>query len=69
MIRKVYEVDSLCCASCGGKMSIISFIEEPKIIDRMIALLKLTFEAERPPPPHNVQQEILMAAEESGEYF
>ena len=28
-----------------------------------------TFEAERPPPPHNVQQELLMAAEERGEYF
>jgi hypothetical protein len=31
-------------------MSIISFIEEPKTIDRIIRHLKLTFEAERPPP-------------------
>ncbi len=29
----------------------------------------LTFEAERPPPPRVVQQDLLIAAEESGEYF
>jgi len=69
MIRKVYEVDPLLCPSCGGKMSIISFIEEPKTIDRIIRRLELTFEAERPPPPHHVQQELLTAAEEKGEYF
>jgi len=38
-------------------------------LSRIIRHLKLTFEAERPPPPHNVQQELLMAAEESAEYF
>jgi len=69
MIRKVYELAPLICPSCGGKMSIISFIEEPKTIDRIIRHLELTFEAERPPPLHNVQQELLIAAEESGEYF
>jgi hypothetical protein len=50
-------------------MKIISFIEEPKTIDRIMRHLELTFEAERPPPPHNVQHELLMAVEESGEYF
>jgi hypothetical protein len=30
---------------------------------------ELTFEAERPPPPRVVQQDLLIAAEESGEYF
>ena len=69
MIRKVYEVNPLLCPSCGGKMSIISFIEDHKVIDRIIGHLKMTFEAERPPPLQNVQQELLMAAEESGEYF
>ena len=69
MIRKVYEIDPLLCPSCGGQMKIISFIDDHKVIDRIISHLKLTFEAERPPPPHNVQQELLMAAEESGEYF
>jgi len=69
MIRKVYEVHPLRCHTCGGQMSIISFIEEPKTIDRIIRHLELTFEAERPPPPHHFQQELLMAAEERGEYF
>jgi len=69
MIRRVYEVDPLLCPSCGGRMRILSFIEEPKTIDRIIRHLELTFVAERPPPPHQVQQELLMAAEESGEYY
>ena len=50
MIRKVYEIDPLLCQSCGGLMSVVSFIEEPKTIDRIIRHLELTFEAERPPP-------------------
>jgi hypothetical protein len=69
MIRKVYEVDPLLCPTYGARMRVISFIEEHKVIDRIIAHLELTFEAERPPPPRIVQQELLMAAEESGEYF
>ncbi len=50
-------------------MSIIAFIEDHKVIDRIIDHLKLTFHAERPPPPQIVQQELLMAAEERGEYL
>jgi len=52
-----------------GSRRIISFIEEPKIIERIIRHLELTFEAERPTPLKIVHQELLMAAEESGEYF
>jgi len=48
-------------------MRIISFIEEPQTIDNIIRHLELTFEAERPPPPRVVQQNLLMAAGESGE--
>jgi len=69
MIRKVYETDPRLCPRCGGQMRIIAFIEEPKVIDRIIGHLKLTFEAERPPPPQSVQQELLMAAEERENYF
>lgn len=69
MIRKVYEVDPLCCPSCGGQMRVISFIKEPKVIDGIIASLKLSFEAELPSPPYIIQHELQVAAEESGEYF
>ena len=68
MIKKIYEVDPLVCPACGGRMKIISFIEDHKVIDRIIGPLKLSFIAERP-PPQVVQYELLMAAEESGEYF
>lgn len=69
MIKKVYQIDSLICPQCGGRMRIISFIEDHKVIDKIIAHLKLTFHAERPPPPQIVQKELLMAAEERDEYF
>ncbi len=69
MIRKVYEVDPLICPSCGGRMRIISFIEKPKVIDRIIRYLKLTFQAERPPPPRGVQQQLLRTAEKKGGIF
>ena len=50
-------------------MTIISFIEDHKVIDKIIAHLKLTFLAERPPPPQSVQQELLKAAEERGVFL
>ncbi len=48
---------------------VISFIEDPKAIDKIICHLRLSFLAERPSLPNYVQQELLMAAEGSGEYF
>jgi len=39
------------------------------VVDRIIDHLKLTFVAERSPPPHIAYQEVLMAAESGGEYF
>lgn len=50
-------------------MKIIAFIEDHKVIDRIIGHLKMTFVAERPPPPQVIQHELLMAAEERGEYL
>jgi len=36
MIRKVYETDPLLCPSCGAEMKIITFIEDHKVIDKII---------------------------------
>ncbi len=69
MIRKVYEINSLLCPHCSAEMKVIAFIEDHKVIDNIIDHLKLRFHAERPPPPQVVQKELLVAAEESGEYF
>jgi len=68
MIRKVYEVDPMICARCGGRMKVVAFLAEYAVVDRIIRHLKLTFAAEKPPPAHAFEQVELMAAEESGEY-
>ena len=69
MIRKAYEVNPLLCPECAAEMKIITSIEHHKVIDKIIRHLKISFMTERPPPPHVVQQEPLVAAEERGEYF
>jgi len=50
-------------------MCIIAFLTDYAVVDRIIAHLKLTFVAERPPPPHVGYQEILVAVEAPADYF
>ena len=69
MIRKVYEVDPMVCPKCGGTMKVIAFITEYAVVDRIIDYLKLRYVADKPPPPHVLEQVALAAAEESVEYF
>jgi ribosomal protein S27E len=66
MIRKV---DPMVCPQCGGKMKIIAFLTDYAVVDRIINHLKLSFVADKPPPPHAAYQEVLMAAETGAEYF
>jgi len=68
MIRKVYEVDPMSCPQCGATMKVIAFLTDYVVVDRIINHLRLTFVADRPPPPHIAYQEHLMAAEASSEY-
>ena len=51
-VHPTFEVDPLTCPKCQGKMCIIAFITDYAVVDRIINHLKLTFMAERPPPPH-----------------
>jgi hypothetical protein len=67
--RKVYEVDPMLCPQCGGQMKVIAFLTDFSVVDRIINHLKLTFVADKPPPPQVAYQELLMAAETSAEYF
>jgi hypothetical protein len=69
MIRKVYEVDPIICPQCGGQVTVIAFLTDYAVVDRIINHLKLTFVADRPPLPHIAYQEVLMAAEPPAEYF
>ncbi|MGM0465839.1 MAG: hypothetical protein ACQERH_05335 [Acidobacteriota bacterium] len=59
----VHSIDPLICPKCGGSMRIVSFIEDHKVIDKIIKHLNLTFKATRPPPP---QAQLLAAEELSG---
>jgi ribosomal protein S27E len=54
---------------CGGIMKVISFLTDYPVVDRIIHHPRLSFVAERPPPPHIVCREVLVAAETSAEFF
>jgi len=69
MIRKVSEVDPLICVKCGGTMKVIAFLTDCAVVDRIINHLKLSFVADKPPPPQIVYQELFMAAETSAVYL
>ena len=63
------KVDPMLCPKCGGRMKVIAFLTDFSVVDRIIGHLKLTFVAERPPPPRVASQELLMAADPPAEYF
>jgi len=48
-IRKVYETDRLTCPKCQGEMRIISFIEQPDVIKKILQHLGLWEESHAPP--------------------
>jgi len=51
---KIYEVDPLICPRCGGDMRIIAFIEDYKIVKKILDYLGIyEFERKRPPPKIN----------------
>jgi hypothetical protein len=51
LIRKVWAADPLACPKCGARLRIISFIENPSVIEKILRHLKLWDPLERPPPP------------------
>ena len=51
LIQKIYEVDPLLCSQCGDKMRIIAFIEDYKIVKKILDHVGIyEFERKRPPP-------------------
>ncbi|MGQ9673176.1 MAG: acid--CoA ligase [Candidatus Aminicenantales bacterium] len=50
-------------------MRILAFLTDYAVVDRTIHHLKLRFVAGRPPLPHVVPQEVIMAPEPGGDYF
>lgn len=54
LIMKIYEVDPLICPRCGGDMRIVAFIEDYKIVKKILDYLGIyEFERKRPPPKIN----------------
>jgi hypothetical protein len=53
LIQKIYETDPLCCPKCSGKMKILSFIEDPEVIKKILKHLGLWDIKARPPPKAN----------------
>jgi hypothetical protein len=51
LIRKVWAADPLACPKCGARLRIISFIDNPSVIEKILRHLKLWDPPERPPPP------------------
>jgi len=51
LIKKIYEVDPLICPNCKGQMRIIAFIEDYKVIRKILDWLGIDeFRRDRPPP-------------------
>ena len=50
LIQKIYEIDPLCCPACSGKMKVISVIERPDVIKKILRHLGLWDRKARPPP-------------------
>ena len=51
LIKKIYEVDPLICPKCGGQMRIIAFIEDYKVVKKILDYLGIDeFKRDRPPP-------------------
>ena len=54
LIQKVYEVDPLICPKCQGAMSIISFIEELDIIEKILRHINWHLDLRNHDPPKPV---------------
>jgi len=51
LIKKIYEVDPLVCPKCGGNMRIIAFIEDYKVVKKILDWLGIyEFKRDKPPP-------------------
>ena len=51
LIKKIYKVDPLICPKCKGQMRIIAFIEDYKVVRKILDYLGIDeFKRDRPPP-------------------
>ena len=62
LIKKIYEVDPLVCPKCGGDMRIIAFIDDYKIVRKILDWLGIDVSLKEtdPHPRHLLRQTHLM---------
>jgi len=58
LIKKVYETDPLTCPKCHGEMRIISFIDPPEVIKKILEHLGLWEESHAPSNRNPEKKEI-----------
>jgi hypothetical protein len=60
LIKRVYEVDHLCCPECGGQMQVVSFIEPPQadVIEEILKHCSL-WQSRSPRAPPEVDELVL----------
>ena len=68
-IRKVHETDPLTCPKCQGGMRIISFIDQPEVIKKILQHLGLWEESHAPPARDPAVKEITFRGEPQGRTF
>ncbi len=74
LIQKIYEVNPLICPKCQGLMKILSFIESPEVIKKILKHLGLWEMKARPPPksntpPQNVHIDYSDSQVPTSEYY
>ena len=50
LIVKIWESDPLTCPDCGAEMKVVSFIEDRRVVERILRHLDLLAEPSRGPP-------------------
>ena len=51
LMRRAFDLDVLRCPRCAGRMQLIATIEDPAVIQRILAHLGLPGARENPQPP------------------
>jgi hypothetical protein len=67
--EKIFKILPLISPQCEGKIKLITFIEDHKVIEKVLHHLKLTFVAERLLQYQFTQLHLKMASGERGAYF
>jgi len=55
LLRRVFEIDILACPDCGGRLRLVATIEQPGVIEKILAHLGLPLEVPMPAPARSTE--------------